>query len=74
MPVLEICNLISFLCVCECVSENKGARQKIDDCQINIVHKCHSWYEDTYMVVLVPVTGLTSACSAQITLRSPGIR
>lgn len=27
---------------------------------------------DTYMVVLVPVTWLTSACSAQITLRSPG--
>lgn len=40
---------------------------------INIVRKCHSWYEDTYMVVLVPVTVLTSTRSAQITLRSPGI-
>lgn len=29
---------------------------------------------DTYMVVLVPVTGLASTRSAQITLRSPGAR
>lgn len=31
-------------------------------------------WEDTYMVVLVPVTGLASARSAQITLRSPGTK
>lgn len=59
-------------CVCACVRER--IREKIDDSQINIVHKSHSWYKDTYMVVLVPVTGLTSARSAQITLRSPGIQ
>lgn len=40
--------------------------------KINIVYKSHSWY--AYMVVLVPVTGLTSARAAQITLRSPGIQ
>lgn len=31
-------------------------------------------WEDTYMVVLVPVTGMASARSAQITLRSPGTK
>lgn len=29
---------------------------------------------ETYMVILVPVTGLTSTRSTQITLRSPGIQ
>lgn len=45
----------------------------IEFIKVSSVHRCQVRKTDTYMVVLVPVTGMASTRSAQITLRSPGI-